>query len=143
MDKLNMRGAPIVRTSEPDAEGVETVQVPVEDDDPGVVFESDGSVTIPLMHPFARATGKGEDIAAGITKIVLREMTAGDLVDMDKGETDTSKLVHLAATLSGLPVKVLERMHFEDFAVLHAVCNDKLGKFLRISARVSSRLLVR
>lgn len=146
MDKASMRGgAPIVRQGAPDSEGVEVFDVPAEPEPSGsdpIEVAIDGSVTIHLSHAFRPPT-KGPDIAAGITKIVLREMTAGDMVDMDKGESDTGKLLHLAASLSGMPVTVLERLHFEDFAILHAVCNEKLGKFLRASAKVSSLLFAR
>lgn len=152
MDKSSMRGGAKLASGKIDAEGVETLTVDAEADEsdtPEAVPEpeivehgADGSITVHFQHPFLRPPLKGKDPAEGITKIVFREMTAGDLVDMERTENDTEKLVSLAATLSGMPVSLLNRLHFEDFASVHGVLNDKLGKFLRASARVSSRLRV-
>ena len=140
MDKASMRGGPIVRQGAPDSESVESFEVPAEPEErPIVEANADGTITVHLQHPF-RPPAKGPDIAAGITKIVLREMCAGDMVEMDKGEGGNSQILHLAASLSSTPASVLERMHFEDFAVIHAIVNEKLGKFLRASAKALSFL---
>lgn len=137
MDKSSMRGGATVVSGKTDAEGVETVTV--SSAKPETIERSaDGSITVHLQHPFLRPPQSGKDIMEGVDKIVLREMTAGDLIDMDKGESDTDKSVALAAALSGQPMSAIKRLHFEDFAAVHAVINQKLGKFLRISARVLS-----
>lgn len=154
MDKSSMRGASgagSIRTEQPggasgaivvtaaeDAEGVETVHVEPEERSP-IEMGADGSITVHLSHAF-RPPAKGQDIATGLTKIVLREMCAGDMIEMDRGEGGNAQMLHLAASLSGLPTSVLERMHFEDFALVHAIVNEKLGKFLRVSAKALSFL---
>lgn len=138
MDKASMRGGASMVHGETDAESVETVHIEPEEKSP-IEIAVDGSITIHLSHPF-RPPAKGQDIAAGINKIVLREMTAGDMVEMDKGDGGNAQMMHLAASLSGMPISVLERMHFEDFALVHAVVNEKLGKFLRASAKALSLL---
>lgn len=135
MDKASMRGGANVVSAKPDAEGVEVRTVaeePAPKPEP-IEVAADGTITVQISHPF-RAVSRGADIATGLTKIVLREMTAGDMVEMDKGEGGHAQMMHLAASLSGLPTSVLERMHYADFAIVHAVVNDKLGKFLQASA---------
>lgn len=150
MDKSSMRGGAKLVSGTIDSEGVETISVSPEDEgaeetpepEPeaeAVEWHSDGSVTVYLQHAFLRPPLKGKDAAEDITKIVFREMTAGDLVDMDRTENESEKLIALASALSSTPASLLHRLHFEDYALVHGVLNDKLGKFLRVSARVLSR----
>ena len=111
-------------------------EAPVTEDEPEewVTHNDDGSVTVRLSKPLAPYHGKGADMFVCVEEIKIRELYAGDMIAIDGDGGDMAKITALAAELSKMPTKLIERLHWEDFARVHGVINTKLGKFLGTSA---------
>jgi hypothetical protein len=145
MDKATMRGGPTgpiasATVIEPEPISLDDLQDHPPEPDPDVMQHLDGSVTVQLKHPLRPHTGKGADIAMGLSKIVLRELYTADIIEMDKGEGDFGKVRAVVKELSQLPDSVLDRLHYLDYAKLHGIVGQKLGNFLVTSAMASSLL---
>lgn len=95
--------------------------------------EDDGTIVVDLLHELAPYAGKGQDMAAGITSIRIRQPRAGDFLAIEEGPM-MGQVMQLAAALSSVPKSVLSRLHWEDYAPVHGVCEALLGNFVRASA---------
>jgi hypothetical protein len=138
MDKASMRGGEtVLPKAEPEAAAEEQEDLEAlvpEADKKWVEAGPDGSVIIHLEKSL-RPLHKGADVALGMTKVVLREMYAGDLVAMDKVEGTQAQALALTAELAGLPLSVVERLHHVDAGRISGVIGAKLGKFQTVSAQ--------
>lgn len=111
----------------PDAEDVYQVDV------------TDDMITIHLKHPFKPLAGlkPEKDPLHGIGVCKLRMPVASDMLALDQ-EGAIAQIHALAIQLSGWPKSAFDRMHYMDFAAIHGVLNNYLGKFARASFEISA-----
>jgi len=138
MDKAQIRGTAQAETVLPPVS--ESIAAPVTADEESavpdaIVLQPDGSIVVTLARPLQALQSGKDDFAAGLQTVKIREMYAGDLIAMDKAEGPQAQALHLTAALTGLPVSVIQRMHYEDAGTLSGIVASKLGKYQAASAK--------
>lgn len=81
-----------------------------------------GETVVTLRRPVVRGKETVRELR------VRGQMTAGDMLAMDKAEGALAQKFHLIAEMTGQPVSVIEALLPLDWADVQGVINDLLGK---------------
>lgn len=77
------------------------------------------TATLPLKHPITvTLRGNGGEREETIATLSLRKPKARDMRALDSVKGDASRLIALAARLTGHPEKIIDELDGEDFVTL-------------------------
>ncbi len=97
-----------------------------QDDEQYLTRHDDGTVTVHLETPVEYRNGKREPTT--IEEVKFRRTKGRDWAATDKAKGDISKTMHLASSVSGLPLAAFNEMDGDDFLRCVRVVNS-MGKF--------------